>query len=233
VVSGTAYKIGQILVVATATVAATLPFEGKVTGVFELPKTTGQVWAEGDLLYWDDTTKKLTDVVAGGDLLAGCAANPGAASGATVGNCRMNAVARPDGVSDVELEDNAVDTAAIQDLAVTTGKLAVDAVDGTKLADNAVDSEHIAAGAIDPEHFAAGSVSAVAVDFFKSAEATGTGSPQNIAHGLSSTPGLVWWSLSEFADTLAVDFAEGAHDGTNLVVTVTSGAKFFIYALGA
>lgn len=241
VISGTAYKIGQILAVAVSTIAATLPFEGKVTGVFTLPKTSGTAWSEGDLLYWDDTAKEVCTVVAGNFLVG--VATEDVASGGTSGPVRLNGTARGDGVSDTELDDDAVDTAAIQDLAVTRGKIALDAVDGTLIEDDAVDSEHVAAGALDTEHYAALSVDAAAiaaasvgaakVDFFKSTEQTGTGSEQDIAHGLSSTPGLVWWSLSEFADTLAVDFAEGAHDGTNLKVTVTSGAKFFIFALGA
>lgn len=169
-VAGNGYKIGQIFAVAATTVAEALPFEGQLVGVFELPKTTGTAWSVGDLLYWDDSTKKATTVAAG-NLLIG-AATAAAASGDTVGDVRLNGTARSDGISDAELEDDAVDTAAIQDLAVTTakindlavttGKLAADAVDGTKLADDAVDSEHIAAGAVDEEHLSAPLLSAAA-----------------------------------------------------------------------
>lgn len=65
---------------------------------------------------------------------------------------------------------------------------------------------------------------------FQSAEQTGTGSPQNVAHGLGVAPSLVIVTLTEFADTLAVDVAEGTHTATNVVLTVASGAKFKVYA---
>lgn len=161
VVSGNGYKIGQLFVVAAITAAAGEEFEGQLVGVFELPKTTGTAWAAGQLLYWDDSTKKVTTVAAGNLLIGAAPAAVG--SSADVGDVRLNGTARSDGISDAELEDDAVDTAAIQDLAVTTAKLAADAVDGTKLADDAVDSEHIAAGAVDEEHLSTPLLSA-AVD---------------------------------------------------------------------
>lgn len=242
VTSGLGYKIGQIFVVATATVDATLPFEGKTDGVFELVKNAGEAWSDGDLLYWDDTDNNVTTTVTG-NMLIGTAVNGGALSAAVLGEVRLNGIGRHDGITDFELQDNAVDTAAIQNLAVTTAKLAADAVDGTKIADDSVDSEHVAAGALDTEHYAALSVDTAAlaatavtaakVAFFKSTEQTGTGAEQDIAHGLGGAPGLVWWSLSEFADTLAVDVAEGAHDATNVKVTVSSGAKYFVFAVAA
>lgn len=73
VVSGSAYKIGQLLVVATSTVAEGLPFEGMVEGVFVLPKTDSQAWAEGALIYWDNTNHCAT-TTATGNLCVGCAA---------------------------------------------------------------------------------------------------------------------------------------------------------------
>jgi len=139
-----------------------------------------------------------------------------------------------------------VETAAINDLAVTTGKIALDAIDGTLIEDNAVDSEHIAAGAIDPEHFAADSVETAAIDdlavttgkiaaaavtgekalVFVSAETAGTGSEQDVAHGLGAVPLFVLIVPTEFADTVAVDIAEGTHDGTNLKITTAAAVKF-------
>lgn len=59
-----------------------------------------------------------------------------------------------------------------------------------------------------------------------SGELTGTGAPANFAHGLGVVPSVVLAILTEFADTLAVDVAYGAHTSTNAVTTITSGAKY-------
>lgn len=92
VVSGTAYKIGQLLVVAVADADAGDKFSGKTTGVYDLPKATGQAWTEGALLYWDNTNHRFT-TTATGNLLAACAA-AAAASGDTEGRVRLNGVVR-------------------------------------------------------------------------------------------------------------------------------------------
>ena len=237
VVSGLGYKIGQIFVVATATVAVGLPFEGKTAGVYEIVKDSGTAWVEGELLYWDDSAKNVVDASGSvaGKLLIG-AATKAAASDAVIGEILLNASARPDGVSDVELDDNAVDTAAIQDVAVTTPKIALDAIDGTLLADDAVDSEHYTDASIDNEHLANDAVNTeeiaddavttAKIDMIVSGELTGDGSEQDFAHGLGGVPATVLVILTEFADTLAVDIAYGAHDATNTKVTVTSAAKY-------
>lgn len=59
VVSGTAYLIGSLLVVAAITAAAGAPFEGMRVGEFTLPKATGSAWTEGQLLYWDTANNNL------------------------------------------------------------------------------------------------------------------------------------------------------------------------------
>jgi hypothetical protein len=64
---------------------------------------------------------------------------------------------------------------------------------------------------------------------FKSTEQTGTGSAQNVAHGLSATPTMVMIVPTELTGG-AYDVAEGTHTSTNVVVTVTSGEKFVVYA---
>ncbi len=61
VVSGTAYQIGQLLVVATANVAAGLPFNGIVEGGVSLPKAAVAL-TEGAVAYWDNTAKVITNV---------------------------------------------------------------------------------------------------------------------------------------------------------------------------
>lgn len=67
---------------------------------------------------------------------------------------------------------------------------------------------------------------------FFSTEQTGTGSSQNIAHGMGATPSGVLIVPTELSAGLlgGYDVAEGAHDGTNVVVTVTSGEKFKVFA---
>lgn len=67
------------------------------------------------------------------------------------------------------------------------------------------------------------------IDFFKSTEQTGNGSPQNIAHGLGRTPALVIVVPTELTGIGTI--VEGAHDGTNVVVTAVSGDKYIVYAL--
>lgn len=80
VVSGTPVLIGNLLVVPQDTVAQTLPFAGVVEGVFgSLPKTTSQVWAEGVILYWDNSTHKFSTAGSTGQYNIGAAAGSGGA----------------------------------------------------------------------------------------------------------------------------------------------------------
>lgn len=67
---------------------------------------------------------------------------------------------------------------------------------------------------------------------FISTEQTGTGSSQNVAHGLGTTPSKVLVAPTDTAPstTGAYTVAEGSHDATNVVVTVTSGKKFKVLA---
>ncbi len=76
-------------------------------------------------------------------------------------------------------------------------------------------------------------ITAAKIFMFKSTEQTGTGSAQNIAHGLGVTPSIVFCAPTELAAGLAAgyDCAEGTHTSTNVVVTVTSGAKFKVIAI--
>jgi hypothetical protein len=67
--------------------------------------------------------------------------------------------------------------------------------------------------------------------YFLSAEQTGTGSAQSIPHGLGVVPSLVLVLITGSPSTysqLAVTM--GTHTSTNVVVTVTSGWKFRVYA---
>ncbi len=75
-----------------------------------------------------------------------------------------------------------------------------------------------------------GEVKAVDMAIFASAETAGTGSAQNVAHGLGVAPSKVLISATEFGANVAVDIAEGTHTATNVVLTVTSGVKFKVLA---
>ena len=92
VVSGTAYLIGSLVVIATRTVAQTLEFEGQVTGVVSHAKVSAQAWTEGAKIYWDDTAKNFT-TTSGGNTLVGVAAEAAANPTAT-GKVRLDGVAR-------------------------------------------------------------------------------------------------------------------------------------------
>lgn len=90
VVSGTAYLIGTMLVVALVTAAQTEKFIGARTGRWTLPKATGQTWTEGASLYWDNTNKNFT-TTATSNYFAGNAALA-AASGDTTGDVVLNGI---------------------------------------------------------------------------------------------------------------------------------------------
>lgn len=74
VVSGTPYLVGALFGIAAISAAAGETFTLTRVGVFgNLPKAThatDQAWAVGDLLYWDDTAKKLTKTALGNTLVA-------------------------------------------------------------------------------------------------------------------------------------------------------------------
>jgi predicted RecA/RadA family phage recombinase len=83
VVSGGAYLIGALLVVAAVSASAGESFSGARVGVFELPKASGQAWTEGAALYWDNTAKVCTTTSTSNTRIG--YATRAAASGATVG----------------------------------------------------------------------------------------------------------------------------------------------------
>ncbi len=105
--------------------------------------------------------------------------------------------------------------------AITSGSTATIAV---KTTGNA------ALGALDVP---AKAVTIADLSVFKSTEATGTGSSQNIAHGLGVVPGLIFFYPSDTSPSTAgvYTLTEGTHTTTNIVVTVTSGKKFFAVAI--
>ena len=92
VVTGTAYKIGSLVVVATMTVAQTLMFSALVRGTVSHAKVSAQAWTEGVKIYWDDSAKNFTTTSTSNTLVgvaAAAAANPSA-----TGYVRLDGVAR-------------------------------------------------------------------------------------------------------------------------------------------
>jgi len=92
VVSGTAYLIGGLVIVALVTAAEAAKFNALVTGVVEHAKVSAQAWTEGAKLYWDDTAKNFTTTASGNTLVgvaAAAAANPSA-----TGRIRLDGVTR-------------------------------------------------------------------------------------------------------------------------------------------
>jgi predicted RecA/RadA family phage recombinase len=79
-----------------------------------------------------------------------------------------------------------------------------------------------------------GAGGATGFTIFQSTEQTGTGSSQNVAHGLGVVPTVVIVYPTDTAPaTVGVyTMVEGTHTTTNVVVTVTSGKKFKVVAMG-
>ena len=67
--------------------------------------------------------------------------------------------------------------------------------------------------------------------YFLSAEQTGNGSAQNVAHGLGKIPEKVLVMLTGGpASWAACSIVEGTHTDTNVVVTVTANFKYRVQA---
>jgi predicted RecA/RadA family phage recombinase len=69
VLSGGGFKVGNIFAVAANDTLATATVECDVVGVYDLAKDAS-VFAQGDLIYWDDVNKVATSTV-GGNLVIG------------------------------------------------------------------------------------------------------------------------------------------------------------------
>ena len=62
VLSGAGFKVGNIFAVASGDAVSGAAVEGQVKGVVRIVKDAS-VFAQGDLIYWDDTAKKATSTV--------------------------------------------------------------------------------------------------------------------------------------------------------------------------
>lgn len=121
---------------------------------------------------------------------------------------------------------NASDEAEAQELSgdVTMDKDGVVTIEALAVTEGKLDD-----GAVTEDKLGAAAVTAGKAAVFVSTEQTGTGSAQNVAHGLGAIPTLVLVAVTE-SDGEAFDVAEGAHDDTNVKVTVTADVKFKVLA---
>jgi predicted RecA/RadA family phage recombinase len=77
VVSGTTYLIGSLVVIATETVAQTLPFAALVSGVVDVPKNADEAWTEGAKVHWDVADANFTkEADTGTNPIVGTAVQP-------------------------------------------------------------------------------------------------------------------------------------------------------------
>lgn len=60
VTSGSTYKKGAIMHVASTSALEGETYNGDIHGVFTLASQTGTAWTQGDVLYWDDSAKVWT-----------------------------------------------------------------------------------------------------------------------------------------------------------------------------
>jgi hypothetical protein len=76
-----------------------------------------------------------------------------------------------------------------------------------------------------------------ALDFYAPAEQTGTGSEQDLAHGLldadfvARLPTFIFAAVTDGNTGTAGGIVEGTHDATNLKFTVPTGIKYKVFAL--
>ncbi|MFG6081605.1 DUF2190 family protein [Paracoccus litorisediminis] len=80
--SGEAVLVGAIFGVAQVAAASGASVTLSRTGVFTLPKTTGQAWTVGAKVYWD-AANKLVTTTASGNTLIGAAVDAKLAADAT------------------------------------------------------------------------------------------------------------------------------------------------------
>ena len=125
-----------------------------------------------------------------------------------------------------------IDGALVKDNAVGSTGAPVANVIATTLTSDTI-AEKTAAAGVTIDACLVKDGAAAKVSGFVSTEQTGTGSSQNVAHGLGVIPSKVLFSFSELPAGLAAgsDFAVGVHDSTNVLVTVTTGIKFYVIAL--
>ena len=90
--SGQMAQVGSIIGVAQAAAAAAADVVLVRHGVFTLAKATGQAWALGATLYWDNAARNVTTVVATNKMIG--AAFAAALAGDTTGSVLLDGAIR-------------------------------------------------------------------------------------------------------------------------------------------
>lgn len=92
ILSGQGFLVGTLFAVATMDGLATTIVEGRLEGVYDLPKADTQAWTVGQAIYWDATNRVCTNTSnSGANKLIGAATLPVAnTAGLTVGRVRLN-----------------------------------------------------------------------------------------------------------------------------------------------
>lgn len=85
--SGDGFLVGAIFAVACGAAASGALVEGRVSGVFELPKAAGAI-TQGANVYWDNTAKNVTTTATDNTLIG--KATEAAAIGATTARVRLS-----------------------------------------------------------------------------------------------------------------------------------------------
>ncbi|MFA6310603.1 MAG: capsid cement protein [Sterolibacterium sp.] len=142
VVSGTGYLIGTLFVVALVTAAEGASFDAMVEGVFTLPKTSAQAWAEGQKVFWDNSNHRADSDSTVGQLIGvsvGVAANP-TANGSVRLNCGVPAMAEGAQAAVADLSGTLTGTAngSMVDIAATAGACAGGATPTATQVDTAI-----------------------------------------------------------------------------------------------
>jgi predicted RecA/RadA family phage recombinase len=120
VVSGTAYLIGSLLVIAEETAAEAASFTATVRGVVKVPKVADETWTEGLAIYFDESAGKFTlDDDSASNPLVGAAVQP-IVQGFTVSLAT-------DGAADLTIDGL---VATIVDYSSLSGKTVTVTVDG-------------------------------------------------------------------------------------------------------
>ena len=92
--AGQGAQVGQLFGVCSGDALTGADVALKSTGVFDLTKIGSQAWTVGQLIYWDNTNKRCTNVATGNLLIGAATAAVDNAAGSTIGRVRLNGVAR-------------------------------------------------------------------------------------------------------------------------------------------
>jgi len=130
--SGQAAMVGSIFGVAASDVTSGDEGEFQVTGVFDLAKTSAQAWTQGDKVYWNASTKLVSNLSADGPLVG--VATEDAADPSSTGRVRLGGGGAPAEFAEGQ-------QAAIADLTDNSGGATADGTIGavtqpTALTDN-------------------------------------------------------------------------------------------------